>query len=702
MSAPAAASAEMEQDSGRRTSILPGPNRTGIDVELAIKNLPDAELEALKAQLSPEEFAKYTPDEWKKQIVMNRISSAICHYCRSKGKTPLFYCDKCHCTFFCSGWCQQQDEQHSLWCCNPGAMLDSGPTQMVVEREKKQAELTDEQKAQLKKMQDITHNRQTLSTRWLIVQCQCRGDALLTERKYEEALAHYTAGTRKPSLTEQDRQLKIGSFYGRVKCFYGMELYHLALAEMHIMQSAFKMDISPECVHIRIRCMVKLCMFSDALKEFTKIMTAPCFNNNEFRIVQQLARSKPTDEQKAKIGKYNPCQRPLFKLFTPDDPVMQKTYIELVNRALMGEAQKDPFAVVKESPLHGLGLFSGADLEKGESIFADAADAVGSVSANHCENCTTPFRKKRVPCQRGCGAFFCSSECNGMAMNDFHKWQCDAEIQTNIAEYRVALMAQGQTMTSRMPMLLIRLLGKCGRGENVLETVPFLRAIKSGEQKGLVSLEQGMAEYKKLMIALRLRVEMFDYYTFDFLRMALLNNTFALGTSNKGVMPFALALYQSVSFINHSCVPNCAFAFDVKKSGNRIYLGALRPIKKGEEIVISYRPDDEDYESRTNFLSSRYGFECSCVLCKKDQLMQRLAAMTPAQRGKLFEQGKEVMRATKAGEAPESIMDVTNALLEERKYSKSISIPATFEQTDEGRLRYEQQLAAIKKELGER
>jgi hypothetical protein len=71
--------------------IIPGPNREGIDVELAMKNLPEAELEALKAQLSPEEFSKYTPEEWKKQIVMNRITSAICHYCRSKGKTPLSY-----------------------------------------------------------------------------------------------------------------------------------------------------------------------------------------------------------------------------------------------------------------------------------------------------------------------------------------------------------------------------------------------------------------------------------------------------------------------------------------------------------------------------------------------------------------------------------------------------------------------------------
>jgi hypothetical protein len=569
---------------------------------------------------------------------------------------------------------------------------------MVLERDMKKASLTDEQKEQLKKMKDITRDRQILSSRWLIIQFQATGDVFLAQKKYEQALAYYTAATRKTIFTPQEVQLKLGSFYGRVKCYFGMELYHLALIEMDVMENSFKIEMSPDCVHIRIRCYVKLVMFGQALDEFKKIISAPCFNNNEFRTVQQLARVPPTPKQKENFGKYHPCQRPLFKLFTPDDPSLHKKYIELINRALLGEAQKEPFAVVHESPLHGLGLFSGADLKKGETLFGDAADIVGSVSGKHCETCTKPFREKRVPCKGKCGAFFCSTDCNQMAMADFHTWQCDPEIQKNIGEYRNALLAEGQTPTSRMPMALIRLLGKCSRSENVLETIPFLRTIKSGEQAGMLSLEQGLSEYKKIMRALRLQVEMFDYYTFDYLRMTLLNNTFQLGTANKRVLPFALTLYQSVSFVNHSCVPNCTFAFDVKDAGNRIFLVAIRPIKKGEEILISYRPEDEDYESRKEFLRSRYGFECSCVLCKKEQLMQRLAKMTPAQRGQLLEKGKEIMRATKAGEATESITNVTNELLDDRKHSTTISIPASFEQTDEGRLSYEQQLAAIKKE----
>lgn len=657
-----------------KPSILPGPNRAGIDVQLAIKSLPDSELEAVKAQTSADEFAKETPDEWKKRIVMHRISCAFCHYCGAQDKTPLTYCDKCHCTFFCSEWCKQQDEQHANWCCHPDSVADVGASQIVLGRGMKRTELSKEQLEKAAHLQQVMRQREILSTRWLIVKFQSCGDLLLEEGKYEEALAYYTAATRKPCPTADEQKLTIGSSYGRAKCFFGMELYHLVIAELEVLRRTFHVDISPECVHKRIRCFVKLGMFSEALDDFMTIMDTPLFNNNEFRVVQNLARTPPT--KKETRGSYTPCRERLFKVFMGDDTTTNSEYIKAVNNYLQGKDKKS-LAVVRESELDGMGVFSCSDVEAGDFIFAELCDAVGSVSINHCETCTKPLNKqKRVPCKGGCGAVFCSEECNTVAIDDFHTWQCNKEIQTNVAEYKQVILTSGQNVMSRMPILLMRLLGKCSRLCNVLEMHPLLRCLNIGQENITLSFEQGMSEFTNILRALSLDVSTFDYYTFDYMRMALTNNTYTLSTENKNVrLPFAVANYKVVSFMNHSCVPNCEVAFSVKHHGNRIFLKARHPIKQGEELLISYFGDEVlDYETRKRILRARYSFTCTCQLCESqrmDKLQNQLLKMTPTQKGEMLQKGKEILRAVRAGDAPESVIEATNALLDERKHAST-------------------------------
>ncbi|KAJ8678888.1 hypothetical protein QAD02_014675 [Eretmocerus hayati] len=70
------------------------------------------------------------------------------------------------------------------------------------------------------------------------------------------------------------------------------------------------------------------------------------------------------------------------------------------------------------------------------------------------------------------------------------------------------------------------------------------------------------------------------------------------------------------SFMNHSCYPNVASAF---LPGPKIVMITQRPVKKGEQLFISYGPradvESESRESRQDKLLKNYYFVCDCEGC---------------------------------------------------------------------------------------
>lgn len=63
------------------------------------------------------------------------------------------------------------------------------------------------------------------------------------------------------------------------------------------------------------------------------------------------------------------------------------------------------------------------------------------------------------------------------------------------------------------------------------------------------------------------------------------------------------------SYINHSCLANAHKVF----LGDMMLLRALRPMKAGEEITLSYISPLE--EKRQDYLRGVWGIECQCGLC---------------------------------------------------------------------------------------
>ncbi|KAJ5890171.1 hypothetical protein N7504_010981 [Penicillium tannophilum] len=72
-----------------------------------------------------------------------------------------------------------------------------------------------------------------------------------------------------------------------------------------------------------------------------------------------------------------------------------------------------------------------------------------------------------------------------------------------------------------------------------------------------------------------------------------------------------LYLHPYAALINHSCDYNATVGFD----GEELYVKALKQIKKGEQVFISYIDTTTPCHVRRGELSERYFFTCECTKC---------------------------------------------------------------------------------------
>lgn len=82
----------------------------------------------------------------------------------------------------------------------------------------------------------------------------------------------------------------------------------------------------------------------------------------------------------------------------------------------------------------------------------------------------------------------------------------------------------------------------------------------------------------------------------------------------------ALGVFENVSRINHSCIPNVHFSNNAELSGKET-VHAARDIEEGEELVANYiggRANYQRAEQRRKYLSKHYGFVCQCDACSNN------------------------------------------------------------------------------------
>ncbi|OTF76706.1 SET and MYND domain-containing protein [Euroglyphus maynei] len=71
-------------------------------------------------------------------------------------------------------------------------------------------------------------------------------------------------------------------------------------------------------------------------------------------------------------------------------------------------------------------------------------------------------------------------------------------------------------------------------------------------------------------------------------------------------------LYIAESQLDHSCLPNSVFLSE----GNQMAIEAIRPIKSGEKITVTYIDLFDSKNVRQERLAKRYYFTCNCERCE--------------------------------------------------------------------------------------
>ncbi|KAI0130754.1 SET domain-containing protein [Daldinia grandis] len=95
-------------------------------------------------------------------------------------------------------------------------------------------------------------------------------------------------------------------------------------------------------------------------------------------------------------------------------------------------------------------------------------------------------------------------------------------------------------------------------------------------------------------------------------------NNFEIESAKKApdgtLLPARSGVFLKASRFNHSCDPNCWYT----TSGwtGHFICTPMRPIKEGEEITISYIPNQATRESRQDLLLKAWKFRCRCNRCE--------------------------------------------------------------------------------------
>ena len=93
------------------------------------ERVPYAELQHMRdAGATGSDDKLYSIIEFSRSVVM------CCHTCLNRPTTgKLYYCVKCHLTWYCNEECRKKDEkQHAKWCCQKNGPADpvNGPWSM--------------------------------------------------------------------------------------------------------------------------------------------------------------------------------------------------------------------------------------------------------------------------------------------------------------------------------------------------------------------------------------------------------------------------------------------------------------------------------------------------------------------------------------------------------------------------------------------
>ena len=282
-------------------------------------------------------------------------------------------------------------------------------------------------------------------------------------------------------------------------------------------------------------------------------------------------------------------------------------------------------------PTDVLGIFASSDIAISEHLFADAT-VIGATNTlltpnePTCEACCgtiSPDGKTKV-LAKCCPAVYCSRQCQTRAMASYHEvlcgqdfgWLCEA-----------AKPANDSSHPGLDGLVWLRVLSLCVQSDCHPLQHPLLARLTA--QYKSPTVHRWSYEWNvdiPIQILRQLGVDVwvdhrFDTWVLQTIWARLINNRNVKMHHGRAVV----AVNPLFSFFNHSCEPNATWRSSMETStgGTTVEITATRPMRKDEEIFISYCDDgakgkDLIKDRRQDLLMPWLGQKCECPRCERE------------------------------------------------------------------------------------
>ncbi|ORY09409.1 hypothetical protein BCR34DRAFT_568355, partial [Clohesyomyces aquaticus] len=270
----------------------------------------------------------------------------------------------------------------------------------------------------------------------------------------------------------------------------------------------------------------------------------------------------------------------------------------------------------------GDGVFAGEDFEAGTHIYALKRPLAGSLDTERlvdtCANCyvwtegssigSRLYVKEGTKVQTcaGCKRFrYCSKSCQREAWNRGHKHECKNLRAVADRDIPKAVMAAMEILIRRKNGLI-----PDHAWEMLLRLDSHIEDFKAnGKYGGIELMALGTSQFSFTQ----------DTFSKDFVAEMygrVLTNSLTIVTPSYD--PLGIMIDPILAHINHSCEPNVYLVMD----GAEVDIRSLRPLKKDEELFVSYVDNTNPYARRQSELKSRWFFNCKCSKCQKGATLQ--------------------------------------------------------------------------------
>ncbi|KAK9376597.1 uncharacterized protein V1513DRAFT_474277 [Lipomyces chichibuensis] len=268
-----------------------------------------------------------------------------------------------------------------------------------------------------------------------------------------------------------------------------------------------------------------------------------------------------------------------------------------------------PDVVIKKNfPGRGNGLVVAKDFSAYSEIFRKIPE-VSVPDTDHrsqiCANCflfaadtgdrVQPGSVVKVSsCGKCRSTYYCSQECQLQDWKAYHKRECKilASLARKVPPSPVVLLMRILTMDGDKRDRFYKAM------ENLMSHIDDRG--KMEDFATLVLMSKGAKEYSGTKLPLDAVVEML---------CKVMTNSASI--PNPSYDTVGMMFDPVISLINHSCDPNAVLVFNK----NVLLVRVVRPIKKGEEILITYTDNTMPMPHRKEQLRTRYFFDCQCTAC---------------------------------------------------------------------------------------